>query len=60
MNIIIRRAFVKLRELLATNRAMARRIEQPSGTVRNHQELFEIVIRDIHGLDRKLTRESAG
>jgi len=57
MNIIIMRAFVKLRELLATNRAMTRKIQQLSGTVRNHQELFEIVISDIHGLDKKLTRE---
>jgi len=57
MNIIIMRAFVKLRELLATNRAMARKIEQLSGAVKNHEEVFEIVISDIHGLDRKLTRE---
>lgn len=57
MNIIIMRAFVKLRELLATNRAMARKIDQLSGTVRNHQELFEIVISDIRGLDKKLSRE---
>jgi hypothetical protein len=39
---------------------MARKIEQLSGTFRNHQELFPIVIQEFPGLDRKLTRESAG
>ena len=56
MNIIIMRAFVKLRELLASNRAMAQKIEQLSGTVKGHAALFEVVIQDIQKLDRKLSR----
>jgi len=55
MNIVIMRAFVKLRELLASNRAMAQKIDQLSGTVKGHAALFEVVIQDIQKLDRKLT-----
>ena len=47
MNIVIMRAFVKLREILATNKAMAQRIEQRTRTVKNHAALFEVVIKDI-------------
>lgn len=57
MNIVIMRAFVKLRELLATNRALAQRIEQLTATVKDHGALFDIVINDIQNLDHKFTRE---
>lgn len=57
MNITIMRAFVKLREILATNRALAQHIEQLSATVKDHGALFEIVIQDIEKLDRKFTTE---
>lgn len=57
MNIVIMRAFVKLRELLATNRALAQRIERLDATVKDHAGLFDIVIKDIQSLDHKLTRE---
>jgi phage regulator Rha-like protein len=57
MSILIVRAFVKLRELLATNKALAGRIEQLTGTVKDHAALFDIVVTDIQKLDRKFTRE---
>ena len=57
MNIVIMRAFVKLREMLAANRALARRVEQLAATQKSHAALFEIVIADIQKLDRKLAGE---
>ena len=57
MSIFIVRAFVKLREVLATNRALAHRIEQLAATVKDHAALFDIVIKDIQNLDHKLTGE---
>jgi hypothetical protein len=57
MNIVIMRAFVKLREILATNRAMAQRIEQLTATVKDHAALFDVVIKDIEALDGKVSRE---
>jgi hypothetical protein len=57
MNILIIRAFVKLRELLATNKALAQRIEQLTATVKDHAALFNIVIKDIERLDQKFTQE---
>jgi hypothetical protein len=57
MNIAIMRAFVKLREVLATNRALAQRIEQLTATQKDHAALFDIVIQDIQKLDQKFSRE---
>ena len=57
MNIFIIRAFVKLREVLATNKALAQRIEQLMATQKDHSALFDIVIRDIEKLDQKFTKE---
>jgi hypothetical protein len=47
MSIFIVRAFVKLREVLATNKALAQRIEQITATVKDHAALLNIVIQDI-------------
>ena len=57
MNIAIMRAFVKLREIVATNKALAQRIDQIAATVKDHSALFEIVIQDIEKLDQKFTKE---
>ena len=57
LNILIIRAFVKLREVLATNRALAQRIEQLTATVKDHAGLFDIVIGDIQNLDKRLMKE---
>jgi ORF6N domain len=57
MNIFIVRAFVKLRELLASNKEMARRIEQLEGvqeqqarTQRQHASILVSVVQDIQRL----------
>jgi hypothetical protein len=57
MNIFIMRAFVKLREVLATDKALAQRIEQLTATQKDHAALFDIVIKDIQNLDKRLTQE---
>ena len=57
MNIVVMRAFVKLREVLATNKALAQRIEQLTTTQKDHAALFDIVIQDIQKLDQKFTKE---
>jgi hypothetical protein len=57
INITIMRAFVKLREIVATNKALAQRIDQIASTVKDHSALFELVIQDIEKLDDKFTKE---
>jgi hypothetical protein len=57
MNIVIMRAFVKLREIIATNKVMAQRIEHLTATMKDHASLFEVVIKDIQDLDQKFTRQ---
>lgn len=57
MNIVIMRAFVRLRELLATNKELARQIEKMEATQKDHAALFSIVIEDIQGLAQHVTKE---
>jgi len=57
MNILIVRAFVKLREVLANHKALAQKVEQLAATQTDHAALFDIVIKDIQDLDKKFTRE---
>jgi ORF6N domain len=57
MNIIIIRAFVKLREVLATHKDLARKIDQLSATQKDHAALFTIVIKDIESLAKGVRTE---
>jgi hypothetical protein len=57
MNIVIVRAFIKLRELLATHKDLARQIEKLSATQNDHAALFTIVIKDIENLATGMKRE---
>ena len=57
MNIIIIRAFVKLRQVLATHKDLARKIEQLSATQKDHAALFTIVIKDIENLAKGVRTE---
>jgi DNA repair exonuclease SbcCD ATPase subunit len=57
MNIIIIRAFVKLREVFATHKDLARKIEQLSATQKDHAALFTIVIKDIENLAKGVRTE---
>ena len=58
MSVLIVRAFVKLREVLATHKALAQKIEQLAATQKDHAALFDIVIQNIQQLDRKFTSRS--
>ena len=57
MNIYIVRAFIRLREVLATNKVLAHQVEQLTATQRDHAALFEMVIQDVQKLDQKFTNE---
>ena len=57
MSILIVRAFVKLRELLATNKDLARKLEQMASIQSDCAALFDMVIKDIQKLDHKFTSE---
>jgi len=56
MNILIVRAFVKLREVLATHRKLARKMEQMERTQNDHAAVLSIVVKDIQDLEKKVTR----
>jgi hypothetical protein len=52
MNIRIIRAFVKLRELLATHKDLARKIEQLEGRQKQHTSIITVVVDEIKKLKR--------
>ncbi len=47
MNIVIIRAFVRLRELLATHKGLARKLEQLEATQREHGSILVAVVQEI-------------
>ena len=57
MNILIMRAFVKLRELLATHKDLARKIDMLEATQKDHAALFGVVIDDIQSLASNVSKE---
>ncbi len=50
MSIVIVRAFVKLREVLATHKDLARRIEQIEATQKRHGSIITTVVEEIGNL----------
>jgi len=50
MNIIIMRAFVRMRELLASHKALAEKIEKLEQTQRRHGSILVAVVQDIQKL----------
>jgi len=56
MNILIVRAFVKLREVLATHRELARKMERLEHTQKDHSAVLSIVVKDVQDLERKVKR----
>jgi len=50
MNIVIMRAFVKLREALATHEDLARKLEQMEATERKHGSILVAVVQEIKKL----------
>ena len=57
MNIAIIRAFVKLRQILASHTALARRIERVEGTQKDHSAILSIVVNDIETLSKNIKTE---
>jgi hypothetical protein len=57
MSVFIIRAFIRMREILAANRALAQKIEKLSVTQKQHEALFDLVIEDIKKLDQRFTQE---
>jgi hypothetical protein len=57
MNIVIVRAFVKLREVLATHKDLARKIEELAHTQKDHASVLSLVVKDIEDLEIKVMNE---
>jgi hypothetical protein len=55
MNIVIMRAFVKLREVLATHTDLARKIEQLEATQKRHTSVITLVVEEIKKLKESPT-----
>jgi phage regulator Rha-like protein len=56
MNILIVRAFVKLREVLATHRELARKMARMEHTQKDHAAVLSIVVKDIQDLEKKVMK----
>jgi hypothetical protein len=52
MNIVIIRAFVKLREILASNRELARRLDEVEDSLKRHGSVIGAVVEEIKKLKR--------
>jgi phage regulator Rha-like protein len=57
MNIMIIRAFVKLREMIASHKDLARRMERLENTQKDHSAVLTIVVNDIQNLEKKVMKE---
>jgi hypothetical protein len=57
MNIVIIRAFVRLRRILASHAALARRIEKVESGQRDHGAVLSIVVGDLEALAKNVARE---
>ena len=56
MNIVIMRAFVRLREVLATHKALARKVEQLEATQQEHRSTIVAVVEEIKKLKQPAWR----
>jgi len=57
MSILIMRAFVRMRELLATNKALAAKIEKLEAGHRDHAIAISLVATDVQTLGKKVMKE---
>jgi hypothetical protein len=57
MNIVLMRAFVKLREVLASHRSLAAKIAKLDATQKGHASILAIVIKDIETLAKGVAKE---
>jgi len=56
MNILIVRSFVKLREVLASHRELARKMEQMEYTQKNHAAVLSIIVKDVENLEKTMKK----
>jgi hypothetical protein len=56
MSLVIIRAFVRLRQLIATHQALARKIEQLERTQKDQGQLLAIVVKDIEALENGVAK----
>jgi phage regulator Rha-like protein len=56
MNIPIVRAFVRLRQVIATHRELARKMERLETTQKDHAAVLTIVVKDIQTFEKKVMR----
>jgi hypothetical protein len=57
MNIVIIRAFVKLREMIASHKHLARKVERIEETQKTHSSVLSVVIDDINALSNTVTKQ---
>ena len=57
VNIAIMRAFVKMRELLATHADLVKKIEQFETTQKDHAAMLALVVKDIETLAKSVKKE---
>jgi|SRR6266540_1057675 len=57
MNILIMRAFVRLREVLATHKELARKVEKLEAGQRDHAIAISLVAKDVQSLAKGMKRE---
>ena len=57
MNILIIRAFMKLRALVAGHTALARRIERVESTQKDHGAILSVVVKDIETLEQNFLKQ---
>jgi hypothetical protein len=57
MSILIVRAFVNLREVLATHGDLARKIEQLQASQKDHAAVLSVVVKDIQNLETTFMKE---
>jgi hypothetical protein len=57
MNILIIRAFMKLRAMIAGQTALARRIEKIESTQKDHGAILSVVVKDIETLEQNVLKQ---
>jgi ORF6N domain len=57
MNIFIVRVFMRLREVLATNKGLARRIDQLDATQKDHANLLALIVKDVQNIAKSTQNE---
>ena len=57
LNILIIRAFVRLRELLATHKDLAQKIEKLEATQKDHAVMLALIVKDMQTLAKSVKKE---